>query len=105
MKGKPMSDGIPAARRKWHVTVELSNGQVEHKSVISPDLVGWVRKKRTEYAARGIPRALAPLPPWVIEYVLEDCGKMLNDVFKNEEATPTVMNVRISKVTRNEEAG
>ena len=71
-----------ARRRKWKVTTYLAKNVESHIVVTIRDISGLIKEVRKEYRERNemmlIP--LAPVEPWVIEYVFRDFKKSFRDL-------------------------
>jgi len=87
-------DDIPAGKRKWHIELELSNGQIQYFSVVMSDLAPYIKKKRSELSAKGDIRTLTPAQPWVFEKVIEECKQQVETF---EKDAPSLIYLRISE--------
>lgn len=84
---------IPINQRKWHIVIELSNGQVSYNSIILADLSKYIRKERKKQQyGDGKVRKLKPVLPWIVEVIFKDCKNMLT-LYRNK---PGIKNIKIT---------
>ena len=66
------------ARKKWQITIELSNGQINYSSMDTSDLGGFIkREKERIFKETGKRRGMIPVEPWVLDKVLRKCEDFL----------------------------
>lgn len=85
---------VPMIKKKWHIVIELSNGQVSYSSIVPVDLVKYIKKERRK-KIDGKARKLAPIIPWVIDAILEDCKNMLT-MYKSGNK-PKIVSIEITQ--------
>ena len=90
----------PITRRKWHIIVELSNGQVSYNNIIPVDLVKYVKKERRKKSDNKH-RKLTPVISWVIDAVFEDCRNILT--LHHGEKKPEIVSIEITQSMKKKE--
>jgi hypothetical protein len=81
-------------KKKWQVTVELSNGQVSYSSIDTSDLGGFVRKRKKRILEEtGKRRGMVPVEPWVLDKVFEKCKDFLSAY--SDASRPDIRNIKI----------
>lgn len=87
-------ESVPIAKRKWHITIELSNGQVSYSSIVPVDLVKYIKKERKR-KSDGELRKLTPAISWVIDAILKDCKNMLT-LYKSKNK-PEIVSIEVTQ--------
>jgi len=94
--------GIPASDKRWHIVIELSNGQISYNSVAMGDLARYIREERKRILKEtGKTRRMMPLTPWIIDVILRDCRKNLLSLYKTN--SPEIINITVTPSIKTKE--
>ncbi len=82
------------SKKKWQITIELSNGQINYSSIEISDLGRFVRRRKEEiFKETGLRRGMVPVEPWVLDKVLDKCKELLT--VYSDMHRPDIRNIKI----------